>query len=199
MKKITLATLKSFISRNRDNLYINVLSEFDGMQDCCVGQDDGFRKTDVLDFNKNTLGVSDLWVVDCGENRFAAYDDGVFQGIRCNNSCGTYVVAVKRITDQQLEALTDIINIVNKGDEAHAEIEKAVDFLLDGEDTIDKITELEAQADKIYRTNWDFLQKAVNIIVDASGGKIDEKTAWTMMREKRGQIADLLSRMGKVA
>jgi len=104
----------------------------------------------------------------------------------------------KKTAGQQLEALTDIINIVNKGDEAQAEIEKAIDFLLDGEDTMGKITELEAQADKIYRTNWDFLQKAVNIIVDASGGKIDEKTAWIMMRERRGQIADLLSRVGKV-
>ena len=198
MKKITLATLKSFINRNRDNLYINVLREFDGMQDCRVSQDKGFRKTAVLDFNKNTLGIFDLWVVGGSRNHFDAYDDGVFRGISCGNSCGACVVAIKKTVDQQLEALMDIINIVNKGDEAQAEIEKAIDFLLDGEDTIDKITKLEAHADEIYRTNWDFLQKAVNIIVDASGGKIDEKTAWIMMRERRGQIDDLLSRVGKV-
>ena len=60
MKKITLATLKTFIRKNQDNLYIKVKSSFDSNTDCVMSTEDNFRKINGIDFtNKNTLGITE--------------------------------------------------------------------------------------------------------------------------------------------
>jgi hypothetical protein len=94
-KKITLATVKSFIKKAGDNLHILRCSAFDGMED-------GVRSTGNTEFvkatrgtiNKDTLGVAGAWFVGGSRNSFTAYNDGQFHGIKVWNCCGTFTLAV---------------------------------------------------------------------------------------------------------
>lgn len=97
-KKITLSTVKSFIKNNRDNLFINVKSSFDGMTDCCESQYDGFVK--VLNdkdkfFHSNSLGIAGAWFVGSSRDYFSPYEALGMKGISVSNSCGHFVLAIK--------------------------------------------------------------------------------------------------------
>jgi hypothetical protein len=97
-KKITKATLKSFIAKNRDGLFINVKSEFDGYSDGLESRGGGFVKAEADDrghCQKNTLGIEGLWIVG-NHNTFEAYDDGIFTGIEYMNCCGHGIVAIRK-------------------------------------------------------------------------------------------------------
>ena len=94
-KKITKATLKSFINKNRKALYINVKSEFDGMTDGCEDRHDGFKETVKSAYpNEHNLGIVGVWMVH--KNYFYPYNDGTFEGIEYSNCCGRAILAVKK-------------------------------------------------------------------------------------------------------
>lgn len=96
-KRITLATLKSFIKHNADNIHINLLSTFDSMIDCVSNRNDGFKHTL---FNgskiKNTLGYDGIWVNRTG-NGFYYFENKDYIGIEVSNSCGNFIVASKKV------------------------------------------------------------------------------------------------------
>jgi len=95
-KKITLATLKSFIRKNSDDLYINVRSSFDGMTDGLEYYKNGFSKAEKTnEFESNTLGISGAWLVGGSRNHFSAYNENGFEGIRVSNCCGSFILAVR--------------------------------------------------------------------------------------------------------
>ena len=96
MKKITKATLKSFVKKNKGQLFINVTSSFDGMTDGCESVKGGFRPEQTTDFEKNTLGVKGIWLVGSSRDYFRPYNDEGFEGIEVYNCCGRFVVAVKK-------------------------------------------------------------------------------------------------------
>ena len=101
--KITLRTLKSFINKNRGDLYINCKSHFDGMVDCVMPvENPGFSKaavnTDNPDITENSLGIRGAWFVFRGRDYFTAYDDGNFAGYEISNSCGSFILAVPKAT-----------------------------------------------------------------------------------------------------
>lgn len=95
-KKITKATLKSFVKKNIDSLYIEKKSEFNGMVDGverCAG---GFVKVERTDLHvENTLGVKGVWIVNGSRDYFTAYQGAGFVGIEVYNCCGSFVLAVK--------------------------------------------------------------------------------------------------------
>jgi hypothetical protein len=94
MKKPTLATLKSFINKNRPALHINCVSSFDGMQDCVAYKENSkFKPATKSDGYKNTLGINGVWVV--GRDSIRPYDKDGFNGFEVYNCCGTFIVAVK--------------------------------------------------------------------------------------------------------
>lgn len=99
-KRITLATVKSFIRKNASELYIREDSRFDGMHDMVMSNKDAqFRQVDqtTIDFdNKSTLGIHGAWFVRGSRDSFAEYDDGAYFGIHIWNCCGSWVIAVKR-------------------------------------------------------------------------------------------------------
>jgi hypothetical protein len=96
-KKITLATVRSFIKKNSENLFINVKSSFDGMTDCCESRNDGFTKAIATDEHReHQLGVSGAWFVGCSRDYFDAYEDATFTGIKVFNSCGSFILAIKK-------------------------------------------------------------------------------------------------------
>jgi len=95
-KKITKATLKSFIRKNKEKLFINVKSEFDGMTDGLESRHEGFVKAhyDTAVDPKYCLGVSGVWMTH--RNYFYPYNDGTFEGIEYMNCCGSAILAVKK-------------------------------------------------------------------------------------------------------
>lgn len=105
-KKITLTTVKSFIRKNRAELHIAVLSQFDGMIDCVSACKDQSFKPIVAPPTKSgpfkvegpdhQLGISGAWFVFQSRDYFTAYDENGFRGIEVSNSCGRFVLAVKR-------------------------------------------------------------------------------------------------------
>ena len=97
MAKITKSTVKSFIRKNFDNLYINVKSRFDGMTDMCEQQHDGFTKaTNGGEFPDHTLGVDGAWFVGSSRDYFYTYEDDTYTGIKVINACGSFILAVKK-------------------------------------------------------------------------------------------------------
>jgi len=98
--KITRATLKSFVTKNRENLYIKTKADFCSMTDCVQTLSGNFKKAeDVKSENvqgEYNMGIKGIWVVKNGSrNWFAEYNDGIFQGIEVSNCCGNFIVAKK--------------------------------------------------------------------------------------------------------
>jgi len=101
MKKITRATLKSFIEKNKDNLFINVQSVFDnahkrnGMESSLEGWVEA-KETPCN--NDTTFEIEHVLIVrGCtGGNNFYYFDDGVYQGIGYRNCAGNGIIAVKK-------------------------------------------------------------------------------------------------------
>ena len=95
-KKITLATLKSFINKNE--VYIKMESSFDGMSDMIeYDKNAKYMPAQKTDNNvKNTLGLNGLWLVGSSRNYFRYFEDENFYGIDVTNCCGSSLIAVKK-------------------------------------------------------------------------------------------------------
>lgn len=95
--KITRATLKSFIKKNQDNLFVKVKSSFDGMTDCVQEVEDNFRKVASVDFtNEHNLGINGLWLVGQSRDYLKEWENDDYRGIEIYNCCGTSIIAVKK-------------------------------------------------------------------------------------------------------
>ena len=95
--KITRATMKAFITKNKENLFSLCKSDFDGMTDCVQQVKSAPKKVDssLIDFEKkNTLGIESIWLVGSSRDYFSPYEDAMFKGIKISNSCGSSVIAV---------------------------------------------------------------------------------------------------------
>jgi hypothetical protein len=99
MAKVTKATLKSFVKKNRNQLYINVKSVFSGYTDGLESQNAGFKKIEFEGFEataEHTLRIKGLWLVNGGGDRFHEFDDGEYTGIEYHNACGHGILAIKK-------------------------------------------------------------------------------------------------------
>jgi len=103
MKKITKATFKSFVKKNRNNLFVNVTSEFDGMTDGRKSVHQGFSAANLNDEWSNlpnvlehTLGIEGVYLVNNSRDYFNHYEDDSLIGIEVYNCCGRFVVAIEK-------------------------------------------------------------------------------------------------------
>ena len=98
--RITLATIKSFIKKNRANLYINQKSRFDEMIDCVTstGNDDFelAQVPDVRSNHKECLGIKGAWFVFNSRDYFKKYEDNKFTGFEVSNCCGSFILAIPK-------------------------------------------------------------------------------------------------------
>lgn len=98
MKRITMATIKSFIKKNHGNLFLNIKSSFNGMVDGCDyhkgSQFEAVEHTES--FSNNKLGVQGAWFVRDGGDLLRAYEDEQFIGFDVYNCCGSFIIAVKK-------------------------------------------------------------------------------------------------------
>jgi hypothetical protein len=97
MTKPTVATLKSFIRKNRESLHVKVKASFDGMEDGIRGNADACyapaREADTK-FDNN-LGIAGVWLVGRSNDWVTPISEDGFTGYRVSNCCGTFVVAVR--------------------------------------------------------------------------------------------------------
>ncbi len=101
MKKITRATLKSFIARElkNKNLYIKEKSRFDGMVDCVMPVENN-NFTQAVQIKEETvynLGIAGAWFVGNSRDYFTAWADENFIGYEVSNCCGSFILAMKRL------------------------------------------------------------------------------------------------------
>lgn len=97
MAKITKATFKSFVKKNRSNLVIKCKSSFDGMVDCVMPSENA-EFVNVVDADRsfdNNLGIQGVWLVGGSRDYFTAYEKNGVKGIEVYNCCGSFVVGVK--------------------------------------------------------------------------------------------------------
>lgn len=106
MKKITRATVKSFIRRHRDHLFVMSISSFDGQEDARMAFDKPeFLSVEVWDVNnQRTLGVEGVYFRE--NTSFKAYSGHGFEGFEVSHSGADFVLAVRSevLLAQQLGA-----------------------------------------------------------------------------------------------
>jgi hypothetical protein len=101
-KKITLATFKSFVKKNREQLLINVGSKFDGMTDCVQSTNDGGFSAALNSDTpfSNNLGIAGVWLVGGSRDYFSPINENGLSGIRASNCCGSFTIAVRNAAEQ---------------------------------------------------------------------------------------------------
>lgn len=86
-KKITLATLKSFINKS-SNLFIEIESDFNGMTDAVEKVEKNFRSV-----SKNeAIGFNGVWCVGGSRNSFKFVENTEYFGIEVYNCCGCRIL-----------------------------------------------------------------------------------------------------------
>ena len=97
MSRPTVATLKSFIRKNRAALQIMVKGEFDGMIDGMRFEAE--RKfqpiADAQTTFSNNLGIRGIWLVGGSRDYVYPFAENGFIGFSVSNSCASFVVAVQ--------------------------------------------------------------------------------------------------------
>ena len=98
-KKITLATVKSFIRKNREDLMIRNRSSFNSMTDGVEGcADSSYRKAEPTERNvSNTLGIMGAWFVGSSRDRFMPVDSDEHEGIGIYNCCGSFDLVIAKV------------------------------------------------------------------------------------------------------
>lgn len=95
-KKITLATIKSFVRKNENNLLIRVTSTFDGMTDCVQQIENEFEKIKKAEYKyENNLGFNGIWLVGGGRNYFSQLNTKGKIGFHVYNCCGSFDIAIE--------------------------------------------------------------------------------------------------------
>lgn len=91
-KKITLATLKSFIKKS-ESLFVLIESSFDGMID-------GIRyeteKRIVKVSKENAIGHNGVWCVGSSRDYFRYFENENYFGIEVSNSCGCGILLTNK-------------------------------------------------------------------------------------------------------
>ena len=99
MRKYTKTTFKTFLKKNAGKLWIKNLSHFDSMEDgvreSTTKEYRPVTQTDIPDADNNTYGINGAWLVGSGRDYFSMMYDAGFTGIRVDNCCGAFIIAVK--------------------------------------------------------------------------------------------------------
>lgn len=101
-KKITLATVKSFIRKNEGKLLISYKSSFNGMTDSVETSTKSaqeFRPVSKPEEGRNfenCLGIAGAWFVLHGRDSFSAINQDGLVGIHVYNCCGSFDLAVRQ-------------------------------------------------------------------------------------------------------
>ena len=97
MAKATLATIKSFIRKNRENLLVAEKSHFDGMVDCVMPTGDKtFAPAHTAEYPcDNNFGIAGVWFVFGSRDWITPFEKDGLRGFNIYNCCGECEIAVK--------------------------------------------------------------------------------------------------------
>lgn len=97
-KKITIATVKSFIRKNAIQLYIREKSSYDAMHDGTKFSDSGWIKNTIAvdATDKHEMGINGIWFVGNSRDHFNKFEDELFAGYEVYNCCGTWIVGIRK-------------------------------------------------------------------------------------------------------
>lgn len=96
-KRITLATIKSFIKKNQNGLYIKTKSDFNGMTDCVEEVKSDFKRiSPAKTASQYNLGITGAWFVGSSRDYFTKYEDDFMVGYEIYNSCGSFILAFQK-------------------------------------------------------------------------------------------------------
>lgn len=90
-KKITMATLKSFI-RKSNELFVEVKSKFDGMCDGVRNVERNFRQVS----KENAIGYNGAYCVGSSNDYFTFVENENYFGIEVYNCCGKSILWTKK-------------------------------------------------------------------------------------------------------
>ena len=97
MAKVTMATVKAFVRKNKGRIYVRNLSDFNAMTDCVErSADREFYLAEVEEDSMHTLGVKGAWFVLSSRDRMMPIESDEFVGFHVYNSCGSFDLAVKK-------------------------------------------------------------------------------------------------------
>jgi hypothetical protein len=97
--RITRATIKGFVNRNRENLLFRGISDFDPMTDCV--EHNSVRvwakahRNDCAEDNRETSGIAGVWLVGGSRNCFSSISEPGITGYHCYNCCGSWDIGVE--------------------------------------------------------------------------------------------------------
>lgn len=99
--KITAATFKAFVRKNREALHLATKSSFDGMVDGSVYGSGKFKPVRLIEraseaesLAKHDCGIAGVWLVGRSRDYFEEFNADGFTGIEVSNSCGCFIVAI---------------------------------------------------------------------------------------------------------
>lgn len=97
-KKVTRATLKTFINKNINNLYIKNKSNFDGMVDCVMDNQGAQYRKAVPATAESTynLGIAGAWFVGQSRDYFEVIETAEYFGYNVSNCCGSFDLVIKK-------------------------------------------------------------------------------------------------------
>jgi hypothetical protein len=87
-KKITMATLKSFIKKS-ESLFVLSESSFNGMTDCV---ERNTNPTLIPVSKENAIGHKGVWCVGSSRDYFRYFENDTHFGIEVSNSCGCEIL-----------------------------------------------------------------------------------------------------------
>lgn len=97
--RITKATIKSFIKKNQENLFLLTKSSYDGMVDgLSYNTESTFNKVTIEENanSKYTMGIKGAWFVGQSRDYFDAFENDNFIGYKVYNSCGSFYLAINK-------------------------------------------------------------------------------------------------------
>jgi hypothetical protein len=98
--KATIATVKSFIKKNANDLFIDINYQFDGMIDGIRYCKDGFSKVEKTNSNtQNTFGIAGAWFVGSSRDYITSFENENLVGYHICNSCGSFTLATNKNID----------------------------------------------------------------------------------------------------
>jgi hypothetical protein len=110
-KRTTMATVKSFIRKNRERLLVKTESRFSGMSDMVEETGNSefvairprtyycretFREIEVSHDEPSSLGIHGVWFVRGGGDSCRPFESETHKGFYVYNCCGSWTVAVAK-------------------------------------------------------------------------------------------------------
>ncbi len=95
MAKITLATVKSFLRKNKGKVYIATKSHFDGSVDGVMPCGDKSFTLAQPGTHENELGIHGAWFVFGSRDWITPFEKDGMRGFEVYNCCGSFELAVK--------------------------------------------------------------------------------------------------------